>query len=386
MDRQLWSSQFKRCFSSFALLGSYLVIMQILLASSSFAQDAGELLRDSHLPEPPEQQKPAPDMVPNIPSPQAKRRPPFFKISQVDISGITLFSEADFAEMKRQALGPAVCLADIEGLAKTIDQFYLSKGYLSRTIIPEQDISSGRVQLIVTESRLGQIDLKTSAKGVRFNLDRARELAADGQPDSGLLNVFALQDAMAVLTNTPGVKASAQLLPSVTVEGTDVVIRLEDTELADSTALVDNHGSRFVGQERLLGFVVLNGPLGYGDQFTGTAVKTEGSQTLAISASVPVLTKGARLTGSISYLDYKLIDSATSGKGDALSGYIQLVQPGLLSKDIYSRESLSLSQSHLYDETAGVEAADKIVTTLVAQIQGAWRKRLLEAFSVSRPR
>ncbi|WP_281647224.1 ShlB/FhaC/HecB family hemolysin secretion/activation protein [Parendozoicomonas sp. Alg238-R29] len=366
-----YTSRVKGRISPAALICSY-CMTSVLIAPGLLAQDAGELLRDSQLPKPPPVQSQKSGAASTNPPAKVECRPPFFKISQVDLVGVTLFSRHELEALKSIALGPSVCLADIERLAQTIDRFYLENGYLARTVIPEQDVVSGKIQLVVTESRLGKIDLTTPPEGVRFNLDKAYDVATSGQPDSGLLNIHELQDSMRSLSGTPGVSASAQLVPSLTVEGTDVVIRLEDTDLVSSTVLADNHGSRFVGQERLLGFMVLDGPFGLGYQFTGTAVKTEGSQTLALSGSLPVSHRGARFNASLSYLDYHLIDVETAGDGEALSGTVQLSLPNLLSKPLNSTDSLILSQSHLKDRVAGIESANKIVTAITARTQGFW--------------
>ena len=348
-----------------------LIICTWLPVQIAGAQSAGDLIRDNPLPEPVPKAK-APTVKPSLPVIKSKRKGPFFEISTVEISGVTLFSMDEFEGLTAQVTGSAASLTDIENLASAIDRFYISKGYISHTLIPAQDITSGLVKLIVVESKLGNVDLKTPEEGVRFNLESARDIAVNGQPDSGLLNVNKLQESMGVLSDTPGLAASAQLIPSATVEGTDVVIRLEDTGLMSSTVQLDNHGSRYVGQERITGFAVLDSPFGLGDQLTGTVVETRGSDTLALTGSLPVFNNGSRVLASLSWLDYSLVDSDTSGSGSALSMGLQLTVPKMLAPQWSSIESLGLNISDVVNKTEGIETSDKKVISLTAGSRGSW--------------
>ena len=357
--------------SIFTVVYPVIAALILSLAGVSFAhaQDAGSLLRDSQLPE---QSLPSDTPSSRTPyvAPPAVRRGPFFKVTSIRFQGNTLIESSQFEELQQQAIGKAVSLADLENLAAVIDRLYFNQGYLSKTVIPEQDIGNGEVKLQIIEAKLGNIEIKKPEGGVRFDDSRVQAIVRDGQTSENALSVTELEDAMQVVTGMPGITAEARLVPSVTVEGTDIVIRMQNTDLVTNGLIFDNRGSRQSGQKRLVYSMVLNGPFAQGDQLNAIGVVTEGTRVINLTGSLPVNNQGARLSATASHLNYELDDQIDSeGTADLLS--FQLSQPRLFSRNLNSFEQISFGVSHLQDEVLSIETSDKIIYSLSALTAGA---------------
>ena len=343
--------------------------LSFFVPSEAYAQDAGSLLRDSQLP-----QAPLPSTIPKAQkpyvAPPALRSGPFFRVNVIKFQGNTLIETAALEQMAHQTLGNSISLADLENLAATIDRQYFTMGYLSKTVIPEQDIGNGEVVLRVIEAKLGEVAIEEPEEGLRFDSNRAKAIVHESQTSNSALNFNELENAMQVVTGVPGITAEARLVPSITVEGTDVVIRTQNTDLITNGIVIDNRGSRYSGQERLIYSLTMNGPLAMGDQLNAIAIISEGTKVINLTGSLPLANQGARLSLTASHLSYALDDAIDSeGSADLVS--LQLSQPRLFSKALNSYEQLSLRVSRLQDQVAGIETADKHVTSLSALTAGS---------------
>ncbi|WED21000.1 hypothetical protein L3Q72_10150 [Vibrio sp. JC009] len=334
--------------------------------------DAGQVLRDAQLPSVKPETQLKSQVKPELKQEPAQRFGPFFQVFDIEISGSTLFLQEDFTDLKQMAIGPKVSISDLDSLCKAIDHHYVLSGYLAKTSIPEQDITSGHVVLKVTEGKLGDVVINTHEDHLRFSEIRAEKITRTDQPDSGLLNLPALRNSMQVLNNMPGVNANARLVPSQRVEGTDVIVGMENSELTKTQIQLDNHGSRSTGRERALGTLVLDGPFGFGDRLAAIAMKTEGIEMLQLSGSVPVSDYGSRLSAFYSTLNYEIVKGLdgidADGKSESFS--LQYDHPRLLAPAFNSNETVSFSSTQLEDYIVGVETSDKDVNALSLSSRG----------------
>lgn len=346
-------------------LSIILIIIIVLTPPLLSAEDAGSLLRDSQLPDikPETQIKSSGSQSVSKPK---KRIGPFFKVDDIIISGVTVFPLDALNTLKQKVIGNSISIVDIDQLASDIDRFYLNQGFLSKTIIPEQDIISGTVLLKVVESKLGNIAIETQEENLRFDKNQAKAIVGSGQPDSGHLNINVLKDSMQVLNNMPGIMANANLKPSLQVEGTDVVVGVQNTDLFSSVLQIDNYGSESTGKERLLATLMLDGPFGRGDRLGGVISKTEGSEVIQLSASLPVADKGSRISFFASDLQYAVVNqgATTQAEGDSRSYSLQLDVPKWLAPSLYSNETISLNTVHLTNSAGGIESSNKRVNVL----------------------
>lgn len=161
-------------------------------------------------------------------------------------------------------------IGQLQLVADEITRYYREKGFfLARAVIPAQEVVDGVVVIRVLEGRLGGV---RSQGNDNYSHDR---LADPFEPHLGeLITVDKIEDALLTLQDYPGLSAVGVFQPGSEVGTADVLVRVSDENHFDFLARADNHGTRFTGEQRLLGEVTWNNPFGRADIMRLTALQT----------------------------------------------------------------------------------------------------------------
>lgn len=298
----------------------------LILASSAQAQiqtpSAGVLLQ---------QQSPAaalPPAVPALAASPATAVPLAADASAVVLRSFEFTGNQRLTTAALQAavapwLGRIVGLVDLRLAATEVERLYHSRGWLVQASLPAQDITSGVVQIAITEARMGQLRMQTEAAdpvAERLQNQVAR-LFNQALPQGEVLNTDELERATAIADALPGVHASTLLLPGVSPGSTDVRVNLAPAQHLEGEARLDNYGNRATGIERANVQFSLNSPWGWGEQFTLAASKSRGSDYLRLGASAPLGDRGLRLAVNASNLGYQVLDAENTTPGLPPQGY-----------------------------------------------------------------
>jgi len=130
-----------------------------------------------------------------------------FDVKQLQLQGVTLLATKQVDELRALVEERCVGMAQLSALLKRITNIYINKGYVTtRAYIPEQNLASGRLEILVVEGELEAIEAGESA-GV--NLPTAfpgltRELLNLRQIEQGLAQINRLQSNNASMTLEPG--------------------------------------------------------------------------------------------------------------------------------------------------------------------------------------
>ena len=240
-----------------------------------------------------------------------------------------------------------------------VGDVYRAAGWLVRVYLPRQEITSGIVTLQIVEGIFGKLRFDGVAPS-RLSINRVQATIAATQPAGQALKAGALDRAMLLLDDLPGVAVSGNLAPGGGQAETDLVLKLVNEPLLNGDAGLDNTGSRSTGEERLTVNAFLNSPASLGDQITSNLIHTQGSDYLRLSYSVPLGPDGMRLGINGSRMNYKIISSdfvALKLKGYSSSWGIDLQYPLIRSRS----RNLYLSAGY-DDKQFDNRAADAITT------------------------
>jgi hemolysin activation/secretion protein len=130
------------------------------------------------------------------------------------------------------------------------------------------------------------------------------------QPAGGPLSGQAVDRALLLIQDLPGVTVKGNLAPGREDGETDLLVRLDARPLWGGDVALDNVGSRSTGAWRLAGSVQARSALGLGDLASISLIHSEGSDYLRSAASLPLGLSGLRLGASASTLSYKVISAA----------------------------------------------------------------------------
>ena len=316
-----------------------LTVISLAVSTQVFAQvDAGALQQNL------ERQLPMPSPL-ALPEPSLKEAPKSkapssnevtFEVKSFVLEGISIIPEASVQAVLKPWLGRAVNFDDLQKACDAVVEFYRKSGYTVQAILPPQKIANGIVKILVTEAKLSSVIVDTPNGPTRFSKETAAEYITYANPVGQPLNTQAIERALIILNETPGVMVSSQLEPGEKDGETALRLQLTEPQWYQGKVEANNYGSRTTGANQ--GVVALNAinPLGIGDQMSVNGIYSEGSQYVQGAYSLPGSKDGLRLGVAGTFLNYKNVSNyattANAGYGDAWTTGLSAAYPLIRSQ------------------------------------------------------
>ena len=297
-----------------------------ILAASPAVQaqtvpNAGTQLQQ--LPQPPAAAKPVPnlDFDRAAPAPAATAPGLSIRVTALQVTGQTAFSEAELLGATGFVPGTEMTLAKLRAAASKVSDYYHARGYfLAQAYLPEQDVQDGTVTITVAEGRYGKIELNNPNQVA----SRTPALRLGGIAPGDLIANAPLERRLLLLSDIPGVRVQATLAPGAAVGTSDLMVNITRAPSISGDVEFDNGGGRYTGTYRFGGGINLNNPLGIGDQLSLRLLGSDGGLAYgraAYQAPIGNLTLGA----AYAHLRYRLGREFTaldgSGTADIFSVY-----------------------------------------------------------------
>jgi hemolysin activation/secretion protein/predicted porin len=344
------------------------------------APDAGRLLEQ--LRERPAAPQPAPPAGPRV---EEERTPPapagdvVVHVTGFDFSGNTQIPTQELAAQLADLAGRELRYAELAQAAARITRLYRARGYLvARAVLPPQDIRDGRVRIEVREGLLGQVKVQ---RGRNLRLDPARidGFLASLQPGM-VLREDALENALLLLSDLPGVVVRSVLRPGAVPGTADLIVQVNENAGVQAQVSADNHGSRYTGRNRLVLDLSLNDMMGWGEALSLRSLTTvEGLTANTVSASIPVGSSGLRAGVSYTALTYDVGREFTelNANGQAEATALTLSYPLLRSRDANMGLHVAYERKHFVDRV-GATTSDvpKHSDRHTIGLAGDWRDSL----------
>ncbi|MGC3975221.1 MAG: POTRA domain-containing protein [Nitrospira sp.] len=146
-------------------------------------------------------------------------------VHDIHVTGSTVFSEAELAEVTAPYRNRTLTTEDLEKVRLALTLLYVNRGYLtSGAIIPDQDVTFGTIVIQMVEGKLARIDVEGNEWFRRSYLhDRvARGLSTP-------LNIHPLQERIQLLQQDPRIeRINAELKPG-DIRGESILnVRVKD--------------------------------------------------------------------------------------------------------------------------------------------------------------
>ncbi|HEX5210966.1 MAG TPA: POTRA domain-containing protein [Pseudolabrys sp.] len=245
--------------------------------------------------------KPPPKVPGLAPSQSRAGHRPLFLLTSVTVSGATVVAPNVIASAYAPYLRKKVSQSDLEAIANAITGLYRDRGYyLSRAIVPPQDVVGGHVQVKVIEGSIAEVRIE-GGDAVRFGVKEHLDLLTAEHPAR-----FGTVERQLLLANdTPGVRIADTALEEVgSATGRfRLIVKVETWHIYQSVGL-DNYGSFAVGPLQAYSSTFFNSYLAKGDSL-GLNLSTVPDATRdlrfgRLSYSVPIGTDGVRLGATVS--------------------------------------------------------------------------------------
>jgi hemolysin activation/secretion protein len=301
-------------------------------AQATAAPDAGQLLEQQRRAAEQRAQEPrpaaklmeeAPAKAPGTEAPGGATR---FTVRAFSLTGNTSIDTAALQAELALWTGREITLADLRQATVALEALYRQRGWLARVVLPSQDITEGTVRLQVTEARAGKVIVAPAEPPPAASLaNRARRLVEAHLEPGAPLDLQAVERAVLLADELPGLRAAGSLQAGAAAGTTDVLLQITPTPAARYEFYADNAAAAATGSHRLTAVVTADAPFGYGEQLGLTGSHTQGSDYLRGALMLPLGDRGLRVTAQASTLRYRVLDSYNTttaapprGKADTL--------------------------------------------------------------------
>ena len=238
-------------------------------------------------------------------------------VKQFVVSGNTLIAETALQNVLRPYAHRALTMAELQQAADAIVQHYLDQGYLTRTILPKQDVTEGTVRIQVIESSFSGTEIESKLEGKRISADRLQNTIAAQIKPGDPMSLKKLERGLMLADDIPGVNVTGRLAAGTSDLTTGVVLNVSDEPLIYGEAAIDNFGSYSTGPVRLTMNGTMSGALQMGDQFSLFTMKTQGIEFARLGFSLPAGYDGWRIGTNASTMHYKIVEGP-AGKGTSV--------------------------------------------------------------------
>ncbi|MEX5495933.1 ShlB/FhaC/HecB family hemolysin secretion/activation protein [Pseudomonas asgharzadehiana] len=185
-----------------------------------------------------------------------------FPIQDIELKGADSLSAADRARLLKPYLGQCLGVAQLNQLLKVITDYNIAKGRVtSRAYLPQQDLSSGHLQVLVVEGKLEGI------KGAQGSTVTDRELAMAFPGKVGeALNLREVEQLVDQLSRLPSKQAQMELSPGAQIGGSEVLVRNQPQKPWRASLSRNNDGQKSTGEQQWGAGLEWDSPLGLADQ------------------------------------------------------------------------------------------------------------------------
>ncbi|AZF08560.1 Channel-forming transporter/cytolysins activator of TpsB family [Pseudomonas sp. R2-37-08W] len=185
-----------------------------------------------------------------------------FPINDIELKGADSLPAADRERLLKPYIGQCLGVSQLNELLKAITDYYLGKGRVtSRAYLPQQDLSSGHLQVLVVE---GKLEALKSAEGSTVT-ERELAMAFPGKVGEAL-NLREIEQLVDQLNRLPSKQAQMELTPGSQVGGSDVVVKNTPQKPWRASLSRNNDGQKSTGEQQWGAGLEWDSPLGLGDQ------------------------------------------------------------------------------------------------------------------------
>jgi len=291
--------------------------MPAFAATPTVTPDAGSLLRDIE-----REQKATIPTSPTLVAPEKPVAPETagakFHVTKFHLEGNKRLSDAELQEVLAPWLNRELSFAEIQQAADAITERYRRVGYLVRAYLPEQQLDSGVVNIIIVEALMGKVQVEDGGKKLRTSPEMARDTLSARQKQGDDFNLGYLERGINLVNDIPGAEGAVVLSPSAKPGETNVILKLMDKPMYSGSVQLDNNGSRSTGANKISGNLSIDNPTKFGDQILLSGAHTDGSDYLHLGYMVPVGNDGLRVGAHSSYLQYTISSPLASGRAATL--------------------------------------------------------------------
>jgi len=293
---------------------------------------------------------------------------PSFVIHNLQIEGDCVQEFSWLQTQLNQYTGCKIGVQGIKHIAKVLNNALIEHGYVTtRIVIPEQDISTGALRLVLIRGRIGEIRLNENS--VQLNWRNAFPVK-----QGDILNLRHLEQGLEQMKRVPSQDINMELVPGKNQGESDIVLTVKKTAPYKLVFSVDDSGMEETGKIQMAETFFVDNLFGLNDLFNITqngdgdrAGSIHGTRGDSIYYSIPYKDSTFSFTSNhYNYHQTVAIDTQPIYSGENDSMEFHLTQ--LLDRDQTSKTNLecAIIKGHIrsYIEDTEIEVQRKDTTAL----------------------
>ena len=273
--------------------------------------------------------------------------------------GNTLLPSEELSAALAGLVGRPLDFGRLQSSAAVVSDYYRSKGWVVQAYLPEQDIGKGEVTIAIVEAVFGQARI-TGQPAKRLDSQTVLDIFARQQQSGQFLSMSALERALLLADDLPGVAVSGTLTAGQQNGQTDLLVQLADEPWLSGNISLDNTGAVSTGSLRSQAAISLSSPSGRGDAANLSLMSAQGTRYGRLGYSLPLGSDGWRIGLNASRLDYELISEAyksLNASGNSSTTGLELSYPLLRSRALNVSATLSADKKKYFNVSGGATSS-----------------------------
>jgi len=171
-----------------------------------------------------------------------------FEIGRFEIAGDTQLGAAPIAQLLSPFTGKARHFSDVQQAMQSLEEAYRARGYnLTRVILPEQELNQGTVRLVVTQPRIGKVQIAGNTVFDDANIRHSVPGLREGQSP----NLRAISSSLRLANENPSKKVTLSLQNAASDDEVNATLQVADEKPWIAGLALDNAGSEKTGRTQL---------------------------------------------------------------------------------------------------------------------------------------
>lgn len=281
------------------------------------------------------------------------------EIKKLKFEGNTRLTTEQLEAVIKPYLGQRLDFQGLQSIADLVAQAYRESGWIVRAYLPRQEIADGNITVSIVEALFGKAII-TEPAAERVEANRLVQIVNAAQPTGQPLGAAAIDRALLLLDDIPGVSVAGNLVAGTNPGETDLLLGVSDRGWMSGNVVADNYGSLSTGVNRFTSTLIINSPLRLGDSLGLTFLMTAGSDYERIGYSFPVGGDGWRLGSHATSMNYKLQGSFASsdGHGSSTTAGLDATYPLIRSQLQNLNFSWTTDSKRMKNYSAGAVTSD----------------------------
>ncbi len=355
-----------------SLLLSFLLLQPATPLPGATIPDGGTLLRDQQNSR--QQPKELPPREKERAVPSTEGEGVMVEVKGFRFSGYDgVATERELQSLVAGARGRTLSFSQLNALVETLAAHFREKGWGQvRVWLPAQDITSGMVQITITQVKSDGLIALRRDKSVRIREGVLRSFVQPVVHPNQPVNEHELERSLLLLNDFPGLSTKANFVPTAQPAVSSLEVLVREGALFSGMLWGDNQGNRYTGFGRGNASFSINDPLHYGDQMTLLLTEASGLAQGRAGYGFPVASNGIRGTVAWSGMRYELGEELASlqyrGRSNSVEASFSF--PLLRTRTVNFTNSLSYGYRSLVDTRSGTDIRDKQLRMLTLSMSG----------------